>query len=284
MESNLMSLSAFTNQNDLVKTKNALQYAAKLIKEIQFSYYNDKLPQQAEHSLKPHPSGLSTRQLKDLGKLFLNFSDLSISLIKGGDKRFSVSVSGHSAASLAKEVIGKFSEIGVTINTERIKKQISDESQFELNSQISGNYANTIDAVYTAFSRIISRFIGEYQISPILFWPHGFDMAFITFFTDDLTQGTGPHIMGGFSLGSAGIEEPYIYFYFFGKPNDSENGKYYPDNIEDVPLPNHSKWHTEGWKGLVIPYNGAIKEGTNFTRFIEKVALNAIKKIKPMMV
>lgn len=279
-----MSLPAFTNQNELIKTKNALQYAAKLIKEIQFAYYNDELPQQAEHSLKPHPSGLTTRQLKDLGQLVLNFSDLSISLKKGEDKRFSVSLSGHSAASLAKEVVGKFSEIGATINTERINKQCSDESPFELNSQIAGNYANAIDAIYTVFSRIISRFIGKYQISPILFWPHGFDMAFITFFTDDLTQGTGPHVMGGFSSGSAGIDEPYIYFYFFGKPSDSKSGKYYPDNIEDVPLPNYSKWHTEGWKGLVIPYNAAINEGTEFVHFIEKIALNAIKKIKPMMV
>ena len=112
------------------------------------------------------------------------------------------------------------------------------------------------------------------ELSEIRCWPHHFDIATLLKIDEDKSAEEARSIGIGFSPGDGAYEEPY--FYISPWP--------YPDlKKSELPELLGGKWHTEGWKGLIISYNSAVKTEQNLPQFIEKTAISAIKKIKSKM-
>jgi hypothetical protein len=75
--------------------------------------------------------------------------------------------------------------------------------------------------------------------SPILLYPHHFDLALSWFPHDDERQ-----LTLGFSTGDQNVPKPYIYL------------TAYPESPEfkSLPLPDGAHWQTQGFNGFVLPY------------------------------
>jgi hypothetical protein len=89
------------------------------------------------------------------------------------------------------------------------------------------------------------------ETSPIQLWPHHFDLSMV-WLPGDKVPGQDPEnaeyadrqMNFGFTLGDAGIPEPY--FYVTAYP--------LPAALPGLPLPGAATWRTEGFNGAVLPY------------------------------
>jgi hypothetical protein len=83
--------------------------------------------------------------------------------------------------------------------------------------------------------------------SPLVVWPHGFDLSFLWFATA-VAREEAPHMAFGFSPGSSGLDRPYIYSYVYP----------IPAGLTDHALPPLTRWQTEGWTGTVTEYDDLV--------------------------
>lgn len=112
-------------------------------------------------------------------------------------------------------------------------------------------YAALLYDVFTGLARFRARQMPPW--TPLVVWPHGFDLATIGYRTVGTTPGTtasmtvgmdearDPHIAVGFSPGSPGIARPYLYAYASPAP------------AQPLPPEPPAVWHTVGWQGIVHP-------------------------------
>ncbi len=75
--------------------------------------------------------------------------------------------------------------------------------------------------------------------SPILLYPHHFDLALTWFPFDDERQ-----LSLGFSTGDETIKQPYIYLTAYPEPV----------SFTSIPLPDDAHWQTAGFSGAILPY------------------------------
>lgn len=66
------------------------------------------------------------------------------------------------------------------------------------------------------------------------------------------------HMNFGFSPRREGMDQPYLYAYAYS----------YPEGDIVPALPKGARWHTQGWKGMVQPYE-VIAAHSNSARFVE---------------
>ena len=100
---------------------------------------------------------------------------------------------------------------------------------------------------------VLARFKAQqrWETSAVQLWPHHFDMAMLLFSgrlvpdTDPADENVSDEQMNfGFVTGDEGIENAY--FYITAYPT--------PDRFTEGELPAGAYWHTEGWKGAILPY------------------------------
>lgn len=75
--------------------------------------------------------------------------------------------------------------------------------------------------------------------SPVLLYPHHFDLSLVWFPFNDERQ-----LAIGFSTGDEAVPEPYVYMTAY-----PEN-----DSFHMLELPSGAEWHSVGFKGAVLPY------------------------------
>ncbi len=94
------------------------------------------------------------------------------------------------------------------------------------------------------------------ETSPIQLWPHHFDLSML-WLPGEKIPGQDPtdeeysdkQMNFGFTFGDEGIPEPY--FYVTAYP--------LPDGFERLQLPAGSRWQSDGFNGVVLPYQALIK-------------------------
>ncbi|MFZ0544559.1 MAG: DUF5996 family protein [Candidatus Promineifilaceae bacterium] len=157
-----------------------------------------------------------------------------------------VDLDGQSAQEFCDEVIHALEDISIRVDIDL--EQFSDED---------GTYdPDYIEDCWQAFSQVdlvLKEFLGQLRgrKGPVAVWPHHFDMAGL-WFSGRLVPGQDPddeesadeQMNFGFSTGDEGI--PDAYFYITAYP--------WPDGLEDTPLPEPAKWHSQGWNGAVMMY------------------------------
>ncbi|HEC65934.1 MAG TPA: hypothetical protein ENI23_11630 [bacterium] len=225
------------NFND---TRDSLRQAMQPLRSTRLGG-SDVLPNNLNYGTFPTKYGATTGQLNFGGELQLDFLKLEIRYEKDGKEIFEVPLNGKDQVSLFNEVFEKFGEAGISLEPERDK--ITEKSEFKLDSSVAKEYAETQHRVYTAMDKFRSGLTGTN--TPIILWPHGFDLSFLSFIKGN-KEGKDPHINFGFSPGF-GEQRPYLYFYVW--PVKEE--------LFEVKLPLEGKWNKDwGTPGVSFGYDG----------------------------
>jgi hypothetical protein len=157
-----------------------------------------------------------------------------------GDEK-TIPLAGHAQISLADAVVEAFAQAGYKVEPNRAK--ITHETPLEVDAGLAADYAEALYRVFTALARFRARLLGP--LSPMIVWPHGFDLSFLWFAGQGMEERQDAHMNFGFSPGSPGLERPYVYSYAWPLP----------DRLTSLPLPAPSRWHTTGWTGMLLDYD-----------------------------
>ncbi|MDQ7025896.1 MAG: DUF5996 family protein [Anaerolineae bacterium] len=137
-------------------------------------------------------------------------------------------------------------------------------------TQLSGDYADALYAIFTGVARFRSRLNGH--LTPIILWPEHFDLSTL-WFRDAAMDESQAHLSFGFAPYTPGqYERPYLYAYAYP----------YPDDFEEQPLPTPAFWNTTGWKGVVVNYDD-IASQENPALFVENLCRDIFAILKPII-
>ncbi len=216
------------------RTRIGLHRAAQVIGAIRAAAI-DPLPNWAHLGLYVTPRGLTTGPTR-AGELALDFAGSAVTL-----NGTHIALAGHTQISLADAVVKALAQAGHEIEPNRAK--ITDQAPLAVDSRAGGDYAEALFRIYSAIARFRGRLLGP--MSPMIVWPHGFDLSFLWFAGMGMEERQDAHMNFGFSPGSPGLERPYIYAYAWPLP----------DGLTSLPLPAPARWHTAGWTGMVLAYD-----------------------------
>jgi hypothetical protein len=228
---------------DWTETRVGLQQAARVIGGARAAVAEPE-PNWAHLGLRVVPDGLTTGALPSVGELFLDFKTLAILFnpLEGDSVGFALA--RHTPVTLADAIENALDTLGYMVTLNRSK--ITGDKVFNIDQRIASDYARALNMIDQTFQRFRASLQG--QKSPTVVWPHGFDLSFLWFATDHVTEGA-PHMNFGFSPYSPGLERPY--FYTYASP--------IPDGLTDLDLPPLTRWHTAGWTGTVTEYDDLVE-------------------------
>lgn len=226
-------------------TRDSLHQAAQVLNAIKVPSVN-RQPNALHHSLTPDAAALRTGKLNFGGELRLDFlSPGGAAITYSGDNvGFSVPLADHTQKSLLQAVLDALAKIGHPVSPRM--DAIEHDTPFNLDGRIIGEYVITLESIYIEMARFRGHLLG--MMTPIVLWPHHFDMAFLYFLSGN-DEHKDPHINFGFSPESPGFPRPYFYAYRYPMP----------ENLWGTPLPEIAYWHNSGWTGVVIEYDTFIK-------------------------
>ncbi len=225
---------------DLNETRTSLQRAAQVLSAVRKAV-TPPLPNALRLSLYVTPEGLSTGTMRIGGDLLLDFRQQTVLYRQPGEAMISLPLAERTQARLAAEVLALLAEEGHFIEIDR--DSVNDQSLLTVDTQTASDYAQALYRVFTAVARFRARLFGPQ--SPIVVWPHGFDLSTLWFSGAGADEHNDPHLNFGFSPGSPGFDRPY--FYSYASPM--------PEGFYDVALPPLVRAVHEPWRGLVIQYD-----------------------------
>jgi len=249
-------------------TRDSLHRASQVISAVR-AEVTPPLPNAMRLSLNVIPEGLSTGPLAFGGDLALDFTDLSIAYRQPGEASARLSLKGHSQWSLVGAVMNLLAEEGHDLNLNR--DTLADQSPLHFDAHAAEEYADALYSIFTAAARFRARLFGPQ--SPVVVWPHGFDLSFLWFAGAGSNEHQDKHMNFGFSPGSPGFERPYLYCY--ASPS--------PAALADVPLPVLAHVNTHPWTGIVVHYDDLV--GTNDSEsVIEELYSEIYRAVSPLLV
>ena len=139
-------------------------------------------------------------------------------------------------------------------------KRITHRSALEIDAALSRDYLLALNRVYTALARFRTRLDGF--MTPLVLWPHHFDMGFIWFPEDGTDERADPHVSFGFAPFSDGLERPYLYAYAWSQATG------YVQASVSAP----AQAITAGYTGLYAPYDD-LREASHFESVLESMLL-----------
>ena len=150
------------------------------------------------------------------------------------------------------------------------RADLADEAPLEIDPRLSADYSRVLYQIFTATARFRARLNGP--MTPIVVWPEHFDLSFLWFASAQATE-RFPHMNFGFAPFSDDIARPYLYAYAYPMP----------EGFERLRLPPLARWHTEGWKGVVVPYDDVVRQSDPDT-VIEDIFMAIYKLLSPSLV
>ncbi len=196
-------------------------------------------------ALRVAAEGLTTGPLPDFGELVLDFNTQAILFNPLDRDPVGFSLALHSQQSLAEAVEAGLNSLGFAIELDYSK--LTGNTLLELDPTPAADYGRIL--------RILAEVLGDFRASlpgeksPLVVWPHGFDLAFLWFATDIASE-DAPHMGFGFSPFSDGLERPYLYTYPYPLP----------DGLTDLDLPAGTRWYSRGWTGTVSQYDELLRK------------------------
>ncbi len=234
-----MILPALINWTD---TRTALHQAAQVIGGVRAAVAPPE-PNYLHLGLSPIPEGLTTGALPGMGELVLDFGALAVFYHPPEHDPVGFALARHSQVTLADALEEGLSLLGHPVTLKRDK--VAGTAVFHANPDIAAAYARVLARVTAVLDRVQASLPG--QTSRVTVWPHGFDMSFLWFATDNATE-FGPHMSFGFSPYSDGFERPYVYAYAHPVPA----------GMTLLHLEEPAYWYSAHWTGAVIPYDSLI--------------------------
>lgn len=249
-----MELASLSNW---VKSRDALHQVALIAGAVRVACI-DPLPNDLHFSLNLTDSGFSTSTMRCGGVLEFDLNTLQLRFSRCGASIFTLSVHGHSQVSLARALVAIFQDSGYSISPSMT--HITHESALEIDVTQSRDYLVALNRLYTALARFRARLAGF--MTPLVLWPHHFDMGFIWFAGSGSDEHLDPQISFGFAPFSEGRDRPYIYAYAWSKPS----------GYVQVPLSAPAQAITEGYTGLYAAYDD-LRKASDFDSVLEAMLL-----------
>ncbi len=152
---------------------------------------------------------------------------------------------GLTGTEFGERLIGIIEALGVVSDYDRSK--FEDEEPREYDRQKATQLFQAMAAVSQIFEEHRATLDGN--VGPVQLWPHGFDLAFEWFGTRTETYEENGQITeypSQINLGFYPGGRPYLY---------SNPWPFEADALLGKPLPQPSRWHTDGWQGTELFYD-----------------------------
>jgi hypothetical protein len=224
---------------DLVPTRDYLREAALVLSSLQRGFL-PKHPRQWQYGLEVSMRGLSTQPFTVAGEPTCGGLDLVRHKLRLGGSKWAL----HEYA--APEI---FNNIKVWLETRGLTVKLP-EPTFASGVMLYDTaqaeaYAAALWWLDEQFRQLKSG-LGEGVTSPILLYPHHFDLALAWFPFDDERQ-----LSVGWSTGDGTIHEPYIYLNAYPEPV----------GFTDIELLPGAYWQQSGFSAAILPY--ALLQGSD---------------------
>jgi hypothetical protein len=214
-----------------------------------------------EITVYPSIRGLSTGMVRANIDFELEL-DLTTSQLRGrvaGGEAMSEPLAGRSARELAEVVESFLVDNGID------RKVIPADKNRENHARATAGYSTEIAQDLAGALRSVGAALTELragiseETSPIHIWPHHFDLAMLWLPGEkipgqdpDDEEASDKQMSFGFTMGDEGIPEPY--FYISAYP--------LPEAFPALALPRGTRWHTEGFSGVVLLYRSLLEEAS----------------------
>lgn len=165
-------------------------------------------------------------------------------VVRAPDEEHRLSMgAGLTAPEMAERIIVVAMERGLPGPYDR--SRFADSAPRQLEPGAVAAYSAAFDAALAVLQHR-REMLGD-RVSPILMWPHEFDMSFERY-GDRTVVEAGVEYHTQINLGFYPADDPYIY----SSPWPFEPG------LVDVPLPHGAVWNTVGWTGARLPYHAVV--------------------------
>lgn len=149
------------------------------------------------------------------------------------------------------------------------RNELLSQAIIEVDQATAGAYAAAFYTIFTSLARFRARLLGT--MSPAVVWPEHFDLSSLWFVIHELNDWK-PHLNFGFAPYSPGLAFPYLYTTAYPLPED----------VTPPALPEGAYWHTEGWRGVVLPY-AVIAAQADPAAFVEASYAAIFEALRPLL-
>lgn len=248
---------ALPTLSDWKSTRDALHQASQVVGAIRVAIV-EPLPNALQYSVKIIPNGISSGVLPDGGELKLDFASFNLSYEKDGKTLFHFDASGFNQVTLMTAVLEQFKQQSISVEPSWSKIVVT--SPFQVDKAIGADYAQVLNTVFEAMAKFRAHLGGS--MTPLVLWPHHFDLSFMWFVTSNTDEHTAPHLNFGFAPFSDDIERPYFYAYGWGDKT----------GYVDVALDPPAQASGRRWAGLYAAYDD-MRTDESFTQTVEKMLM-----------
>ena len=248
-------------------TRDALHQITQIVGAVRVACA-DPLPNDLHYSVDVTAAGISSTRMRCGGELNFDFAALQLAFVRGGKTVFTLDAHGLSQTSLMQRLLAIFGDCGYSIDPSL--KHITNETEFNVDRELAINYLQVLDAVFTALARFRGKLSGF--LTPLVVWPHHFDLAFIWFPSDRTDEHSAPQIAFGFAPFSSGLDRPYVYAYAWSEPT----------GYVQVPLDAPAQAVSEGYTGLYASYD-ALHGCVDFNTTVETMLREYQRLVIPQL-
>ncbi len=248
-------------------TRNALHKASQVVGALR-AVTIPPLPNDLHVSLYVAPNGLSTGPLNIGGELTFDFTIGTLVYNVAGENVFRVPIAGHTQVSLTDALLEALVAVGQVAMPRRQK--IADTAPLLFDLGLASDYAQVMNHIYNAMARFRGRLWG--MMTPIVLWPHHFDLSFLWFATPKADEHQDPHINFGFAPMSEGFPRPYLYIYAWPMA----------EGMADVQPLAPSRWYRGSWAGVTLDYADLL-EADQPEALIEAVLWHFYQQVAPLL-
>lgn len=249
-------------------TRDALHQAAQVIGALRVAAHTP-LPNDLHVSLHVTARGLRTGPLAIGGEFTLDFPTSAVIYSAHAEVIFSVQIAGHTQISLMDAILKALRDVDQVLVPRRQK--IVGDRPLMPDLGLARDYAQVMDRIYTALARVKARLAGA--MTPLVLWPHHFDLSFLWFVTGKTDEHQDPHMNFGFAPISEGFPRPYVYSYAWPMT----------EGVSAIQPASPSRWHRDGWIGVVLDYDD-LKDANQPEALIEDVLWHFHSQAAPLMV
>ena len=248
------------HSQDLGPTRDRLRDAALVLSSLQRAFV-PKHPRQWQYGLEVNMRGLGTQLFQIAGLDMRATLDIVRHKVRlGGDKW---SLKYYDGPQLFSEVQVWLQSQGVETELERPKFS---SGSGEFSPEEAALYGEALWWLEEQF-RELKAGLREGVTSPILLYPHHFDLSLVWFPHDDERQ-----LSLGWSTGDKTIAEPYLYLTVYPEP----------DSFKRIKLPEGAHWQTEGFSGGVLPYAALTASGSP-AKLFQAFAADTFAAARPLL-
>lgn len=217
---------------DLRPTRDYLREVSLVLGSLQRGFLA-KHPRQWQHGLEVNLRGLTTQPFVVAGEEVRASLDLVKYKVRLGDSKWPLHE--YSPPEIWENLKAGLGGRGIDVKF--------DEPEFAAGTQLfdtvqADAYAEALWQIEAMFSSLKATLSGGVS-SPILLYPHHFDLSLTWFPHDDERQ-----LAVGFSTGDETILEPYLYLTAYPEPQA----------FTEIKLPAAAYWHKDGFSGAVLAY------------------------------